>query len=54
VTGPTDRLPPGQALAAKWPVLTFGPAPVVDTGRWTFRIFGETMESARERRAREP
>ncbi len=40
MTPPPDRLPPGQTLTAKWPVLTYGATPRVDTARWTFRIFG--------------
>jgi DMSO/TMAO reductase YedYZ molybdopterin-dependent catalytic subunit len=35
-----DRVPPGQTLTAKWPVLTYGRTPRVDLGRWTFRCFG--------------
>jgi DMSO/TMAO reductase YedYZ molybdopterin-dependent catalytic subunit len=35
-----DRVPPGQTLTAKWPVLTYGLTPRVDLGRWTFRCFG--------------
>ena len=35
-----DRLPPGQTLTAKWPVLTYGRTPRVDLKRWTFQCFG--------------
>ena len=35
-----QRVPPGQHLTQKWPVLTYGATPHVDTGRWTFRCFG--------------
>jgi DMSO/TMAO reductase YedYZ molybdopterin-dependent catalytic subunit len=35
-----DRVPPGQTLTAKWPVLTYGRTPRVDLGRWMFRCFG--------------
>ncbi|HTO88305.1 MAG TPA: molybdopterin-dependent oxidoreductase [Thermoanaerobaculia bacterium] len=35
-----DRVPPGQVLKAKWPVLTFGATPRIDLGQWTFRCFG--------------
>jgi DMSO/TMAO reductase YedYZ molybdopterin-dependent catalytic subunit len=38
---PRHRLPPGQVLTTKWPVLTYGETPHVDPGRWSFRIFGE-------------
>jgi DMSO/TMAO reductase YedYZ molybdopterin-dependent catalytic subunit len=34
------RLPPGQVLTEKWPVLTYGQTPSVDTRTWTFRCFG--------------
>ncbi|MDQ6892773.1 MAG: sulfite oxidase-like oxidoreductase [Acidobacteriota bacterium] len=36
----TSRLPPGQVLTIKWPVLTYGETPRVDPERWTFRCFG--------------
>jgi DMSO/TMAO reductase YedYZ molybdopterin-dependent catalytic subunit len=35
------RLPPGQVLTTKWPVLHYGHVPQVDTARWTFRVWGE-------------
>lgn len=31
-----DRLPPGQVLTTKWPVLHYGLVPSVDTKTWTF------------------
>lgn len=34
------RLPPGQSLTLKWPVLHEGPVPHVDLRRWDFRIDG--------------
>lgn len=34
------RLPPGQSLTLKWPVLHEGPVPGVDLGTWDFRIDG--------------
>ena len=34
------RLPPGQVLTTKWPVLTYGDTPRVDLRTWTFRCFG--------------
>lgn len=37
---PHHRLPPGQTVTAKWPVLTYGDTPQVDTSRWSFRVFG--------------
>ncbi|MBI4504985.1 MAG: sulfite oxidase-like oxidoreductase [Chloroflexi bacterium] len=35
-----SRVPPGQVLTDKWPVLHYGPVPRVDPARWTFRVFG--------------
>ena len=35
-----QRLPPGQALTRKWPVLTYGETPRVDRRTWTLRCFG--------------
>jgi len=34
------RLPPGQILTDKWPVLHYGPVPQVDLAAWDFRVFG--------------
>ena len=34
------RLPPGQVLTQKWPVLTYGAEPHADMQSWTFRCFG--------------
>jgi DMSO/TMAO reductase YedYZ molybdopterin-dependent catalytic subunit len=35
-----NRIPPGQTLTAKWPVLTYGLTPRFDPARWMFRCFG--------------
>ena len=35
-----DRLPPGQYVAAKWPVLHVGPVPLFDPKTWDFRVAG--------------
>jgi DMSO/TMAO reductase YedYZ molybdopterin-dependent catalytic subunit len=35
------RLPPGQSLTHKFPVLTYGPNPKFDPQTWNFRLFGE-------------
>lgn len=35
-----NRIPPGQVLTEKWPVLHYGPVPKVDLATWTFRIWG--------------
>src|SRR5262249_13326217 len=34
------RVPPGQRVTTKWPVLTYGRTPRFDPARWTFRCFG--------------
>lgn len=34
------RVPPGQALTQKWPVLHYGSIPKVDLDKWDFRVFG--------------
>jgi DMSO/TMAO reductase YedYZ molybdopterin-dependent catalytic subunit len=36
-----NRLPPGQSLTQKFPVLTYGPNPKFDPHTWDFRVFGE-------------
>jgi DMSO/TMAO reductase YedYZ molybdopterin-dependent catalytic subunit len=36
----TDRLPPGQVLTTKWPVLHYGLVPHVDTAAWSFAVDG--------------
>jgi len=35
-----DRVPPGQYVTDKWPVLTYGRTPQVEPEKWTFRVFG--------------
>jgi DMSO/TMAO reductase YedYZ molybdopterin-dependent catalytic subunit len=35
------RLPPGQSLTQKFPVLHYGPVPKVDLESWDFRVWGE-------------
>jgi len=41
VNAPTDsRVPPGQVVTAKWPVLHYGDVPRVDTKTWTFEVSG--------------
>jgi len=35
-----DRVPPGQYVTAKWPVLTYGSTPNIRPEDWSFRIFG--------------
>ncbi len=36
----SERLPPGQVLTQKWPVLTYGETPRADLQTWAFRCFG--------------
>jgi len=38
--GMGDRVPPGQFLSSKFPVLTYGSTPKVDLDTWKFRVFG--------------
>jgi DMSO/TMAO reductase YedYZ molybdopterin-dependent catalytic subunit len=38
--GVDSRVPPGQFLTTKFPVLTYGSAPKVDLATWRFRVFG--------------
>jgi DMSO/TMAO reductase YedYZ molybdopterin-dependent catalytic subunit len=38
--GERDRLPPGQVLTRKWPVLHYGIVPDVDLARWRFEVTG--------------
>jgi DMSO/TMAO reductase YedYZ molybdopterin-dependent catalytic subunit len=38
------RVPPGQTLTRKWPVLTFGMTPRVNLKTWEFRCFGLVEE----------
>src|SRR5260370_1759037 len=34
------RLPPGQSLTLKWPVLHYGSVPRFDPAKWDFRLSG--------------
>jgi DMSO/TMAO reductase YedYZ molybdopterin-dependent catalytic subunit len=36
----SGRLPPGQYVTEKWPVLHYGSVPRFDPAQWDFRIFG--------------
>ena len=38
------RLPPGQSLTVKFPVLHYGPVPTFDPSTWTFRVWGEVEQ----------
>jgi DMSO/TMAO reductase YedYZ molybdopterin-dependent catalytic subunit len=41
------RLPPGQALTLKFPVLHYGPIPPFDPGTWDLRVWGAVEEEKR-------
>ena len=36
----SNRIPPGQHLTDKWPVLHYGQVPKIQTSQWTLKIFG--------------
>ena len=39
-----ERVPPGQVLTEKFPVLTYGATPRFDPKTWTLRLFGEVEQ----------
>src|SRR5437588_1629391 len=41
------RLPPGQSLTRKWPVLHYGSVPQFDAAKWDFKISGLVEEPMR-------
>ena len=41
------RLPPGQSLTPKWPVLHAGSVPHFDAQKWDFKISGLVEEPVR-------
>src|SRR5512139_3939239 len=41
------RLPPGQSLTQKFPVLHYGPTPYFNPATWDFRIWGEVEQPVR-------
>ena len=41
------RLPPGQALTLKFPVLHYGPVPDFNPATWDLRVWGEVEKNAR-------
>ena len=41
------RLPPGQSVTQKFPVLHYGPVPGFDPATWDFRIWGEVEQEKR-------
>ena len=42
----TTRVPPGQFVTEKFPVLTYGPTPKVDLATWQLRLFGQVEQEA--------
>ena len=43
----SGRLPPGQSLTRRFPVLHYGPIPPFDPATWDFRVWGEVEEERR-------
>src|SRR5262245_56563807 len=41
------RLPPGQSLTLKWPVLHYGSIPQFNESEWDFKISGEVTTPAK-------
>lgn len=41
------RIPPGQSLTERFPVLHYGPVPHTDLAKWDFKIFGQVDEPVR-------
>jgi DMSO/TMAO reductase YedYZ molybdopterin-dependent catalytic subunit len=41
------RVPPGQVLTQKWPVLHYGGVPRVDLTTWDFRVIGQAQTPLR-------
>lgn len=41
------RLPPGQSLTQKFPVLHYGPVPTFNPATWDFRVWGEVEQPVR-------
>ena len=41
------RLPPGQSLTQKFPVLHYGPVPKFNPATWDFRVWGEVEQETR-------
>jgi DMSO/TMAO reductase YedYZ molybdopterin-dependent catalytic subunit len=42
-----ERVPPGQSLVDKFPVLSYGPTPRFNPRKWDFRVFGMVEEQLR-------
>jgi len=43
----SGRLPPGQSLTQKFPVLHYGPVPRFNAGTWDLRVWGEVEQEVR-------
>jgi DMSO/TMAO reductase YedYZ molybdopterin-dependent catalytic subunit len=41
------RLPPGQSLTQKFPVLHYGPVPAFNPATWDFRVWGDVKQERR-------
>lgn len=44
---PEARVPPGQFLTDKFPILSYGPTPRFDPAKWDFRVLGLVEEPLR-------
>lgn len=42
-----SRIPPGQVLTRKWPVLHYGGIPTVELEKWDFHLFGLVQQPVR-------
>ncbi|MHB9145618.1 MAG: sulfite oxidase-like oxidoreductase [Symbiobacteriia bacterium] len=51
MAAPESRIPPGQRVTLKWPVLHYGAVPQAQLDRWDFRIFGLVEKPVRWTRA---
>ena len=40
-----SRVPPGQSVVQSWPVLTYGPTPIIPTEQWGLEIDGEVNKT---------
>jgi DMSO/TMAO reductase YedYZ molybdopterin-dependent catalytic subunit len=45
--GKAERVPPGQYLTEKWPVLHYGPVPTFNPKTWDLRVFGAVKNELR-------
>ncbi len=47
IINPTKRVPPGQFVVERWPVLSYGPTPRFNPATWDFQLFGLVEEPVR-------